>query len=43
MMASDTLDAALAVSDRDSARVLHKARLPGDNGLSCIAADGRTP
>jgi len=34
---TDTLDMALAASGRDHARVLHKPRLPSDNGPSHIA------
>lgn len=36
---TDTPDIALAASDCDSAKVLHKRRLLSDNGSSCIAAD----
>jgi len=34
---TDTLDIALAASSCNSAKVLHKARLPSDDGSSCIA------
>ncbi len=36
---TDTLDIALTTSGCSSAKVLHKPRLLGDNGSSCIAED----
>jgi putative transposase len=36
---TDTLDMALAASGRDHANVLHRPRLPSDNGPSYIAGE----